>query len=119
MAGSIYTSLFGSGNAASGAQFTNASLSGTLTMGNNAIIAASTDNGGLRVGSAVNQKMGLWNVTPIVQPSGVGELIGLLGKADNAANATNMNSNGNYGTKAYTFNDVVKALKQSGALTSS
>jgi hypothetical protein len=58
----------------------------------------------------------LFGATAVVQPASTGELIGLAGQADSTANATNMNSNGNLGTKAYSLNDLVKALKQLGIL---
>lgn len=96
---------------------TNANVSGVLTAGNGATIVANTGNGGLKVGTAANQKMGFWGVTPVVQPAGTGELLGMNGNAATNANAVNMNSNGNSGSAFYSFSDVVKALKQAGMLT--
>lgn len=93
-------------------------VTNSATYANNANMAFNTTNGTM-FGTAANQKIALWGATPIIQPSGTGELIGIIGFADNAANATNMNSNGNSGTKRYTFNDVVKALKTAGILQAS
>lgn len=81
----------------------------------NIILSATT---GTMLGNANTQKLGLWGATPVVQPSGTGELLGLNGNAATAANATNMNSNGNVGSTAYTLNDLVKALKQAGVIKS-
>jgi len=70
---------------------------------------------GTKIGTAVTQKLGFWNVTPVVQPSSIGETTGYA-----AVGGTNVNSNdtftGNSGTKAYTLNDVVKHLKAVGIL---
>ena len=55
-------------------------------------------------------------VTPLAQLATQGELLGLNGNAATAANATNMNSNGNVGSTNYSFNDVVKALKNQNIL---
>lgn len=100
------------------ASITNASIATRLTFADNASIATNASNG-TRIGTATTQKIGLWNATPIVQPSSTGELIGTLGMADTTDNATNMNSNGNSGTKRYTFNDLVKHLKAAGILAAS
>ena len=106
-----------SGSSSSG-NFSGSAFSGTVTMANNANFAFNTTNGTM-LGTAANQKLGAYGVTPVVQPSGTGELIGLNGNAATAANATNMNSNGNSGTKYYTMNDIVKALKAAGWLAAS
>jgi hypothetical protein len=90
----------------------------SITMADNGAINTNSTNG-TRVGATNTQKVSLWGATPIVQPSGTGELVGILGFADNSDNATNMNSNGNVGTKRYTFNDIVKALKNTGILAAS
>jgi hypothetical protein len=133
MAGSLYNSVFGSGgNAAAGTTtFGNSVFTGTLTAnstvtlnGNSAItladlrnVAVGTTNGTILAANNA-QKLGLWGATPIVQPAGTGELLGLNGNAATAANATNMNTNGNIGSTYYSFIDVVKAMKQAGVLKS-
>ncbi len=86
----------------------------TLTLSAANIVTDTTT--GTKIGTAANQKIGLYGATTVVQPNSTGELIGLNGNAATAANATNMNSNGNLGATNYGFNDVVKALKQIGAL---
>ncbi|OAI39604.1 hypothetical protein AYO40_01180 [Planctomycetaceae bacterium SCGC AG-212-D15] len=89
--------------------------SGSITMSDpgNIILGTTT---GTKIGTATNQKLGFFNATPVIQPATTGELIGLNGKADTTANATNMNSNGNLGATLYDYNDIVKALKQVGIL---
>lgn len=99
--------------------FGNASLSanGTLTLGN--LTNFSLGNGsGTRMGTANTQKYAEWGATPIVQPAGTGELVGMAGNGATNANAVNMTANGNTGSTAYSLNDVVKALKTSGRLAS-
>lgn len=71
---------------------------------------------GLKILGNNTQKLGLYGATPIVQPATVGELIGMNGNGADNANAVNMNSNGNLGTKYWTFGDAIRALKQLGAL---
>ncbi len=100
------------------ATITNGSLSGTLTTGNGAKVTGNTGVGGLTVMSAANQPLGFWGATPVVQPAGTGELVGIVGNAATNINATNMTSNGNTGSTNYSFNDVVKALKKAGLMTS-
>lgn len=109
MAGSMYTALFGTG-----ADVGNSKL-GSVTFGEGAVITTGTTSG-LTIGGNNNQKVGEYGATPVVQPSGTGELIGLNGNAATAANAANMNSNGNNGSTNYSFNDLVKALKAAGIL---
>lgn len=70
---------------------------------------------GTKIGTASSQKLALWGVTPVVQPSGTGETVGFA-----AGSGTGVNDDstftGNFGGTAYNLNDVVKALKQIGAL---
>lgn len=74
----------------------------TVTLGSSTIVA---DAG----------KIGLFTVTPVVQPSTTGTTTGFT-----SGSGTNMNndstSTGGTGSAAYTFGDVVLALKQLGAL---
>jgi len=51
-------------------------------------------------------------VTPVVSPASSGLLVGMNGNAATAANAVNMNSNGNLGSTFMNFGDVVRTLKQ-------
>jgi hypothetical protein len=73
---------------------------------------------GLKIGTATTQKIGLWNATPIVQPSSTGETTGWTSGGGSAATSTDTYT-GNSGTKAYTVNDIVKHLKAAGILAAS
>lgn len=97
---------------------TNATIGNRLTFADNANVALNATTGTM-FGTAANQKMGNWGATPIVQPSGTGELLGFTGNAATNANAVNFASNGNVGTKSYSLGDVVKAMKAKGDLASS
>ena len=46
-------------------------LAGALTLGNNDIVSGT--GAGTKVGTAVAQKIGFWNVTPVVQPAAAGQ----------------------------------------------
>jgi hypothetical protein len=46
-------------------------LSGSLTLGDNNIVAGTTT--GVKVGTAITQKLGFYNATPIVQPAGAAQ----------------------------------------------
>jgi hypothetical protein len=46
-------------------------LSGALTLGDNNIVAGTTT--GVKVGTAITQKLGFYNATPIVQPAGAAQ----------------------------------------------
>lgn len=65
------------------------------------------------------QKIAFYGGTPVVQPSGTGELIGFTGNGATNANAVNFAANGNNGTKSYSLGDVVKALKNLGLMAAS
>ncbi len=93
-------------------------LLNAVTLNNGAVWTGNTGAGGFQLMAAANQKMGFWGATPIVRPAGTGELVGLLGNAATVTNAANFNSNGNTGNAAYNLNDIVKALKTAGLLTS-
>ncbi len=109
MAGSLYSTVFGGGGG---------SVQGNAQYAEGAVITAGTSTG-LKIGGSTAQKVAMWAATPVVQPSGTGELVGLNGNAATNVNATNMNSNGNSGTKSYTLTDLVKALKAAGILAAS
>jgi hypothetical protein len=102
---------------------TNAALnvdtsSKTVTWGD-AVNHAFNTTTGSKLGTAANQKLGFWNATPVVQPSGTGELLGFTGNAATNANAVNFAANGNNGSKSYSLGDIVKALKNAGILAAS
>lgn len=72
---------------------------------------------GSKFGTATTQKIGFWNATPVVQPSGTGETTGFTAGA--GTNVTDQSTfTGNVGATAYRISDVVKALKQIGLLAS-
>lgn len=70
---------------------------------------------GTKIGTATSQKLGFYNATPIIQPSGTGETTGFT-----AGSGTGVNDDstftGNVGSTAYRISDIVKALKQLGLL---
>lgn len=88
---------------------------GTLADGANIALNTTT---GTKIGTAATQKLGLWNATPIVQPSSTGETTGFTAGSGTAAK-NDSTFTGNSGTKAYTVGDIVKHLKAAGILASS
>lgn len=89
----------------------------TLTLADATNLVVNTTTG-TKIGTATTQKLSLWNATPIVQPSSTGETTGWTTGGGSAATSTDTYT-GNVGTKAYTVNDVVKHLKNIGALAAS
>jgi hypothetical protein len=89
-------------------------VGGTLTMGDaqNINIGSTT---GTKIGIATNQKIGFWNVTPVVQPATTGTTTGFTAGSGTAMNSAST-STGGTGSSAYTFGDVVLALKQIGLM---
>ncbi len=73
---------------------------------------------GTKIGTATTQKLSLWNATPIVQPSGTGETTGFVAGVGTGVN-DDSTFTGNVGTKAYRISDMVKALKNLGAMAAS
>lgn len=67
---------------------------------------------GTEIGTAADQKLAFYGLTPLVQPSSTGETTGASDV--NVTNATTFN--GNNGSTAYTILDVVKHLKNLGLL---
>jgi hypothetical protein len=88
-----------------------------VTMGDAKNIVLNTTTG-TKIGTATTQKIGLWNATPVVQPSSTGETTGWTSGGGSAATSTDTYT-GNDGTKAYTINDIVKHLKACGILAKS
>lgn len=73
---------------------------------------------GVRLGITTSDKVAFYNATPVVQHSSTGEITG-----HSSVGGTNVQYqdtfNGNNGSKAYTINDIVKALKNFGILAKS
>ena len=86
-------------------------------MADPANIAVGTTTG-TKIGTATAQKIGFWNVTPIVQPSGTGETTGFTAGSGTAV-LDDSTFTGNSGSKAYRVNDIVKALKAAGIMAAS
>ena len=76
------------------------------------IIGTST---GTKIGTAVTQKIGFFNATPVVQPATTGTTGGTSGGSGTVLHA-NGTITGGVGSTAYTVGDIVKALKQLGLL---
>ena len=70
---------------------------------------------GTKIGTATTQKLGFWNVTPVVQPSGTGETVGFVAGAGTSV-LDDSTFTGNVGSTAYRVSDIVKALKNIGVL---
>lgn len=70
---------------------------------------------GTKIGTAAAQKIALWGVTPVIQPSTQGTTAGFTGGGGSAVNSGSTFDGGLGGT-AYTIGDVVRALKQMGIL---
>ena len=63
----------------------------------------------------LENKIGFFNTTPVVQPSGTGETTGFTAGAGTGVN-DDSTFTGNVGATAYRINDIVKALKNLGLL---
>ena len=84
----------------------------TIADTKNIIINTST---GTKIGTGTTQKIGFWNATPVAQQAGTGETVGFTaGAGTNVTDASTFT--GNVGSTAYRISDIVKALKNIGAL---
>jgi hypothetical protein len=61
-------------------------LGGNLTLGDNNVVAGTTT--GVKVGTAVAQKIGFWNVTPVVQTAAAGQAAAAAQTQDSLTDST-------------------------------
>jgi len=78
----------------------------------NIIVNATT---GTQIATAASQKLGVYGVTPVIQPAGTGETVGFVAGAGTAV-LDDSTFTGNVGSTAYNLNDTIKALKQFGLM---
>lgn len=78
-----------------------------------ALIAGSTN--GLKIGTATTQKIGFYNVTPVVQQNTTGNVHTVTAGSTTSV-FTNTTFDGSTGSTSYTVGDIVKALKAYGLL---
>ena len=76
------------------------------------IIGTST---GTKIGTATSQKIGFFNADPVAQQSTVNTTTGFTAGSGSAAK-DDSTFTGDFGTRAYTVGDIVKALKTLGLL---
>ncbi len=69
---------------------------------------------GTKIGTASDQKLGFYGLTPVIQPSSTGETNGATTGAGNLNETSTFT--GNFGSRAYTILDIVKNLKTIGIL---
>jgi len=86
----------------------------TISDTGNIVLATGT---GTKIGTATNQKLGLFNATPVAQQAGTGETVGFTAGGGTAVTDASTFT-GNVGATAYRLSDVVKALKNLGILAS-
>lgn len=113
--GIAYASSFGTGNSTAFQIATNntvrlslAADGSSLTYSDAVNIAVGTTTG-TKIGTATSQKISLWNATPIVQPTTAGAASTLVVNTSGIANDTAT-------FDGYTIGQVVKALRNIGAL---
>ena len=78
---------------------------------------SSGDSTGTTLGRSTSDKVSLYGVTPVVQPSTTGTTTGFTAGSGTAAK-DDSTFTGNSGSSAYTVGDIVLALKQLGVLAS-
>jgi hypothetical protein len=87
-------------------QLTVTSSALTVTDAKNLVLGSTTGN---KIGTATTQKLGLWNATPIVQPT-----TAVAGATRTGGGGTNVTDTDTF--DGYTIAQVVKALRNIGAL---
>jgi hypothetical protein len=86
----------------------------TLTV-TDAINLAVGSTSGTKIGTATSQKLGFFNATPVVQPSGTGTSTGFTAGSGTAVQDVSTFTGGT-GSTAYRISDIVLALKNLGLL---
>ena len=86
-----------------------------LTVGTSIISNAS---GGVKIGTAITQKLGFYDAAPVAQQATTGTTTGFTAGSGTAAKDDSTYTGGS-GTKAYTVGDIVLALKNLGLLAAS
>jgi parallel beta-helix repeat protein len=88
--------------------------SGGLTINDGYGITAGTSSG-LKIGTAVNQRLGFFNTVPVTQPTATGVTSGYTAGSE-ASVTVDGSFTGTLGTTKYTIGDIVGALKSLGLL---
>lgn len=86
-----------------------------LTVGTSIISNAS---GGVKIGTAITQKLGFYDAAPVAQQATTGTTTGFTAGSGTAAKDDSTYTGGS-GSKAYTVGDIVLALKNLGLLAAS
>jgi hypothetical protein len=92
----------------------NTTLNASITIEDGDNIAVGTVTG-TKIGTGADQRIGLFNATPVVQPSATGETVGFIAGSGTTVREDSTFT-GNVGNRAYRISDIVKALKQVGIL---
>ena len=71
---------------------------------------------GTKLGTATNQKIGMYNATPVIQYATTGTLTGFTANTSVNAVFNESTFTGNTGASAYTISDIVRALKLLGIM---
>ena len=97
-----------------------ATFAGNITISDGKNINLDTSNG-TKIGTATSQKLGFYDVTPVIQPtSASGNITGTGFSANSGAGfggyAADSTHTGGTGSNAYTFGDIVHKLKELGLI---
>lgn len=90
---------------------------GTFSDSGGVVTVETGTTNGVKIGGSSSSKLALWGATPVVQPSTTGTSTGFTAGSGTAVNDASTFTGGT-GSTAYRISDVVKALKQLGALAS-
>lgn len=90
---------------------------GTFADSGGVVTVETGTTNGVKIGGSSSSKLALWGATPVVQPSTTGTSTGFTAGSGTAVKDDSTFTGGT-GSTAYRISDVVKALKQLGALAS-